>query len=110
MNDLHFFGPERRLLVIMVALVQRFNASGLTQVVAAKTLGVTQPRLNQLLKGKIEIFSLDALVNMATSAGMRVGLMEKVHQALKTQQDVVHLRALAPDYDTVRRDGRCQLS
>jgi hypothetical protein len=30
--------------------------------------------LNQLLKGKIEIFSLDALVNMATSAGMRVGL------------------------------------
>jgi predicted XRE-type DNA-binding protein len=73
MNDLHFFGPERRLLVVMVALVQWFNASGLTQVVAAKTLGVTQPRLNQLLKGKIEIFSLDALVNMATSAGMRVG-------------------------------------
>ena len=58
----------------MIALVQWFNASGLTQVVAAKTLGVTQPRLNQLLKGKIEIFSLDALVNMATSAGMRVGL------------------------------------
>jgi predicted XRE-type DNA-binding protein len=58
----------------MVALVQWFNASGLTQAVAAKTLGVTQPRLNQLLKGKIEIFSLDALVNMATNAGMRVGL------------------------------------
>ena len=58
----------------MVALVQWFNASGLTQAAAAKTLGVTQPRLNQLLKGKIEIFSLDALVNMATSAGMRVDL------------------------------------
>jgi predicted XRE-type DNA-binding protein len=58
----------------MVALVQWFNASGLTQAAAAKTLGVTQPRLNQLLKGKIEIFSLDALVNMATNAGMRVGL------------------------------------
>ena len=37
-------------------------------------LSVTQPRLNQLLKGKIEIFSLDALVNMATSAVMRVGM------------------------------------
>ena len=37
-------------------------------------VGGTQPRLSQLLKGKIEIFSLDALVNMATSAGMRVGL------------------------------------
>ena len=58
----------------MIALVQWFNACGLTQAAAAKVLGVTQPRLNQLLKGKIEIFSLDALVNMATSAGMRVGL------------------------------------
>jgi predicted XRE-type DNA-binding protein len=37
-------------------------------------LGVTQPRLNQLLKRKIELFSLDALVNMITKAGMRVEL------------------------------------
>ena len=95
-EDLGFDVQESQNLLLrsqtMVALVQWFNASGLTQVVAAKTLGVTQPRLNQLLKGKIEIFSLDALVNMATSAGMRVGLMEKVHQALKTQQDVVRWR------------------
>ena len=46
----------------------------LTQSEAAKKLGITQPRLNQMLKGKMDIFSLDALVNMATSAGMRVGL------------------------------------
>ena len=58
----------------MIALVHWYNASGLTQAAAAKTLGVTQPRFNQLLKGKINIFSLDALVNMATNAGMRVGL------------------------------------
>ena len=73
------FGPQesQNLLLrsqTMIALVQWFNASGLTQAAAAKTLGVTQPRLNQLLKGKIRIFSLDALVNMATSAGMRIGL------------------------------------
>jgi len=77
-EDLGFGVQESQNLLLrsqtMVALVQWFNASGLTQAVAAKTLGVTQPRLNQLLKGKIEIFSLDALVNMATSAGMRVGL------------------------------------
>ena len=77
-EDLGFDVQESQNLLLrsqtMVALVQWFSASGLTQVVAAKTLGVTQPRLNQLLKGKIEIFSLDALVNMATSAGMRVGL------------------------------------
>jgi predicted XRE-type DNA-binding protein len=77
-EDLGFDVQESQNLLLrsqtMVALVQWFNASGMTQAVAAKTLGVTQPRLNQLLKGKIEIFSLDALVNMATNAGMRVGL------------------------------------
>ena len=77
-EDLGFDVQESQNLLLrsqtMVSLVQWFNATGLTQAAAAKTLGVTQPRLNQLLKGKIEIFSLDALVNMATSAGMRVGL------------------------------------
>ncbi|WP_310610282.1 XRE family transcriptional regulator [Limnohabitans sp.] len=77
-EDLGFDIQESQNLLLrsqtMVALLEWFNASGLTQAVAAKTLGITQPRLNQLLKGKIEIFSLDALVNMATSAGMRVGL------------------------------------
>ena len=77
-EDLGFDIQESQNLLLrsqtMIALVQWFNACGLTQAAAAKVLGVTQPRLNQLLKGKIEIFSLDALVNMATSAGMRVGL------------------------------------
>jgi len=77
-EDLGFDIQESQNLLLrsqtIVALLDWFNASGLTQAVAAKTLGVTQPRLNQLLKGKIEIFSLDALVNMATNAGMRVGL------------------------------------
>ena len=43
----------------------------MTQQQAAKTLGVTQPRLNALLKGKIADFSLDALVNMLAHAGMQ---------------------------------------
>ena len=84
------FGPQesQNLLLrsqTMVALVQWFNASGLTQAAAAKTLGVTQPRLNQLLKGKIEIFSLDALVNMVTSAGMRVGLSIRPQTSVKVR-------------------------
>jgi predicted XRE-type DNA-binding protein len=77
-EDLGFNVQESQNLLLrsqtMIALVQWFEASGMTQAIAAKTLGITQPRFNQLLKGKIEIFSLDALVNMATSAGMRVGL------------------------------------
>ena len=58
----------------MMAISCWYKESGLTQVQAARILGMTQPRLNQLLKGKIGEFSLDALVNMATRAGMRVGL------------------------------------
>ena len=77
-EDLGFSAQESQNLLLrsqtMVALVQWFEASGMTQVQAANSLGITQPRFNQLLKGKIGIFSLDALVNMATSAGMRVGL------------------------------------
>lgn len=77
-EDLGFDVQESQNLLLrsqtMVALVQWFDGCGLTQTQAAKVLGITQPRLSQLLKGKIELFSLDALVNMATNAGMRVGL------------------------------------
>jgi len=58
----------------MMVISQWYEDSGLTQTAPAKTLGLTQPRLNQLLKGKIDEFSLDALVNLATCAGMRVDL------------------------------------
>jgi predicted XRE-type DNA-binding protein len=79
--DLGFSAEEAQNLQLrsqtMMAMANWYVASGLTQAQAAKSLGVTQPRLNQLLKGKINEFSLDALVNMATRAGMRVGLTIK---------------------------------
>lgn len=88
-EDLGFDIQESQNLLLrlqtMVALLDWFNASGLTQAVAAKILGITQPRLNQLLMGKIEIFSLDALVNMATSAGMLVGLSIRPVTAVKVR-------------------------
>ena len=43
-----------------------------TQAEAAKHCGVSQPRINDLLRGKINKFSIDALVNMATALGRRV--------------------------------------
>jgi len=62
----------------MMIRVERFVKQGrMTQQAAARVLGVTQPRLNQLLKRKIELFSLDALVNMLSNAGMRVELRVK---------------------------------
>jgi len=43
-----------------------------TQAEAAKRCGITQPRINDLLRGRVSRFSLDALVNIATSLGRRV--------------------------------------
>jgi predicted XRE-type DNA-binding protein len=55
--------------------IERFvTESGLTQVRAAEQLGLTQPRLNALMRGKLELFSLDSLVNTATRAGLNVEL------------------------------------
>jgi predicted XRE-type DNA-binding protein len=46
--------------------------NGWTQVEAAKHCGVTQPRINDLLRGRISRFSLDALVNIAAALGRKV--------------------------------------
>ncbi len=43
-----------------------------TQAEAATRCGVTQPRINDLLRGRVSRFSLDALVNIATALGRRV--------------------------------------
>ena len=54
------------------ALTALVLAQGWTQAEAAQRCGVTQPRMNDLLRGRISRFSLDALVNMAVSSGQRV--------------------------------------
>ncbi len=54
------------------------KASGWTQAEAARRCGVTQPRMNDLLRGRVSRFSLDALVNIATAIGRRVHLQLKV--------------------------------
>jgi predicted XRE-type DNA-binding protein len=46
--------------------------SGWTQLEVAQQCGVTQPRMNDLLRGRVSRFSLDALVNIATAIGRRV--------------------------------------
>ena len=46
------------------------EAWGSPQDQAARRLGITRPRLNDLLRGKLDKFSIDALVNIATAAGL----------------------------------------
>ena len=62
---------------LMIRIEKYVKQSGMTQAEAARELGITQPRLNQLRKGKIQLFSLDALVNMLAHAGMRVNMTMK---------------------------------
>jgi predicted XRE-type DNA-binding protein len=57
---------------LMMALKDHIARSGLSQLQAAKAFGVTQPRISDLTRGKIDLFSLDTLVTMAAAAGMRV--------------------------------------
>ena len=57
---------------LMVALRDRVEGWDVTQAEAARRLGISQPRLNDLLKGRIEKFSMDMLVKLGTRAGFRV--------------------------------------
>jgi predicted XRE-type DNA-binding protein len=59
---------------LMRAIEAHVTKSGLSQAEAAKTLGVSQPRLNDLLRGRIGKFSLDALVKMLAATGRKVQL------------------------------------
>ena len=57
---------------LMLALKAHLERVGLSQSAAAKLFGVTQPRVSDLVRGKINLFGLDALVNMAAAAGLHV--------------------------------------
>jgi predicted XRE-type DNA-binding protein len=80
-KDLGFGKAEAENLKLRAELMLRideaYRRSGLTQADAARKLGLTQPRLNALLKGRIGQFSLDALVNVAARAGLDVRLVVK---------------------------------
>ena len=56
----------------MMQIETLIEQNGWTQAAAAKRCGVSQPRINDLLRGKIDKFSIDALVNIATALGKRI--------------------------------------
>ncbi|WP_347986370.1 XRE family transcriptional regulator [Methylomonas sp. AM2-LC] len=60
--------------ILMMALKNHIINTGISQAEAAKHLGITQPRVSDLMRGKINLFGLDALVNMATAAGLHLEL------------------------------------
>jgi len=54
----------------MMKLTEVIQEQGMTQAQAAELFGVTQPRVSDLVRGKIDLFSLDTLMDMAAVAGM----------------------------------------
>lgn len=76
--DLGFSAEEAEHLKLradlMIELTKVIRARGLTQAKAAKLFGVSQPRVSDLMRGKIERFSIDTLVAMLGHAGVHVSL------------------------------------
>jgi len=75
-KDLGFSAEEAEYLTIrshlMAHLRKLIKARGLTQTAAATLFGVTQPRVSDLVRGKIDLFSIDTLVDMLAHAGVQV--------------------------------------
>jgi predicted XRE-type DNA-binding protein len=59
---------------MMIALSSYFQDRKISQASAARIMGVSQPRISDLMRGKIGSFTLDTLVNMPTSAGLKVDM------------------------------------
>jgi len=78
-RDLGFPSEEAEYLKIrstlMIHLRKTIDAKGMKQAEAAKLLGVTQPRVSDLYKGKIHLFSIDTLVDMLARAGVHIKLV-----------------------------------
>jgi predicted XRE-type DNA-binding protein len=75
-RDLGFSQEEAEHLLIradlMIAVQKALDRRALKQAEAAKILGVTQPRVSDLLRGRIDLFSTDALIDMLARLGIRV--------------------------------------
>jgi predicted XRE-type DNA-binding protein len=86
--DLGFSPEEAENLKVRSALMASIRriieSRGLKQTEAAELIGVTQPRVSDLVRGKVELFSIDGLVNMLAHAGLYVEL---------TSQDARHRAA-----------------
>jgi len=76
--DLGFPPHEAEVMLLRAqlaeALRQWIEREQLTQALAAKRLGITQPRVSEIVRGKVELLSLDFLVGLCAKAGILVGL------------------------------------
>ena len=67
---------------LMIELRDVIQRKGLTQAQAAKLFGVSQPRISDLVRGKIALFTIDMLVNMLARAGRKVVIQTRGRKAV----------------------------
>jgi predicted XRE-type DNA-binding protein len=60
----------------MTMVAELVRGRGLTQIRAARLLGVSQPRVSDIVRGRVERFTIDALVEMLARAGVRLDIIE----------------------------------
>lgn len=72
---------------LMMAMQGWVKASGKTQAQAAGLFGITQPRMSDLMRGKISLFSLEALMDMATVAGLEPHVTIKKPKVTRKRRD-----------------------
>ncbi|MDP1610723.1 MAG: XRE family transcriptional regulator [Sulfuritalea sp.] len=72
---------------LMMAMQGWVKGSGKTQAEAARLFGITQPRMSDLMRGKISLFSLEALMDMATVAGLEPHVTIKKPKAPRKRRD-----------------------
>lgn len=84
--------------VLMIALTELIRARGWTQAQAAHYLGLTQPRVSDLMCGKFNLFSLDALMDMAARAGLepRLSVRKSAPRARGNLRGPIYGAAPAP--------------
>jgi predicted XRE-type DNA-binding protein len=80
-RDLGFSNAESEHLLVradlLIQLQKAIASKGLKQAEAARVLRVTQPRVSDLLRGRIDLFSTDALIDMLARVGVSVRLVVK---------------------------------
>ncbi len=87
-KDLGFPNTEAAHLLVrsdlMIALARILKERKLTQVRAARMLGVSQPRISDLVRGRIDLFSIDSLVEMLAKLGVSVSLKTRSSRRVAT--------------------------
>ena len=80
-RDLGFSADEAEYLKVraelMVSLQKLIDARGLKQAKAAELMGVSQPRVSDLMRGRIDLFSIDTLIDMLARLGVRAQIVLK---------------------------------